>query len=388
MGKTLAERLDTALAYVAGLTQQRPCETALAILKDRRRLNETIQTLSNWSEGKNAENVDQLVEDLKDESFWLLMNELAPKVAERLYYRETPYGWETDLYADYRDKMSGGEAALVAQSACPEETLNQMLYDWYECQERDKKGSVSSAFRDLLLKHYSEEGVDLKMDDVDSYVEETFYVNYPEKHFLDQSFSCNITMDTGDGNYDFTLNCRYPSTGDVAFGGGDEARGPIDERASIVWLAKTQGYTAEQLRNALNEGDMSSPEGFLQSMRVELANTSTSALTVTFLVRLTLQQMIDINELIRQGSGSVRLRKDAETGLWDPWSGGGGPFEINLEKDVDIPAACIRSCMPDGQTAFNCREYSVSEVYGMCGSAWKDTLIKISQEETEEETNA
>ena len=61
------------------------------------------------------------------------------------------------------------------------------------------------------------------------------------------------------------------------------------------------------------------------------------------------------------------------TGLYDPWGGGGSVFEIELEKDVEIPLRIVRSAMPDGCDG----AASIAEVYGMCSSAWRDTLIAI-----------
>ena len=47
-------------------------------------------------------------------------------------------------------------------------------------------------------------------------------------------------------------------------------------------------------------------------------------------------------------------------------------LDIQLEKDVRIPIRFIRSALPDGGDG-----YSIDSVYGMCGSAWRDTVKKI-----------
>ena len=189
----------------------------------------------------------------------------------------------------------------------------------------------------------------------------------------------DIMVDTGDGNFDYTLNAAYPCWyGDY--------KDPIDPRAGIAWLAKTQGYTRGRLRRALRQGDMADPKGFLESMQVELANLPSAMSTVTFLVDLTLEQLIGLNRLIRLQDrdgrnydsrknpycGYVVIDKDTMTGLYDPWQGGGSVFEIQLEKDVRLPVKFIRSALPDGGDG-----YSVEEVYGMCGSAWKQGGVKM-----------
>ena len=185
-------------------------------------------------------------------------------------------------------------------------------------------------------------------------------------------------VDTGDGNYDYTLNSAYPCW----YG---NYKTPIDSKAGIAWLAKTQGYTRGRLKKALQQGDMSDPKGFLQSMQVELANLSSHMSTVTFLVELTLEQLIELNRLIRLQDrdghfydsrknpycGYIIIDKNTETGLYDPWNGGGSVFEIQLEKDVKLPIKYIRSALPDGGDG-----HSIDSVYGMCGSAWTRGGIK------------
>lgn len=70
---------------------------------------------------------------------------------------------------------------------------------------------------------------------------------YPEKEIdsnWNQYVPVSIMVDTGDGNYDYTLNSLYPS-----FYGRrcDE----IPEKSSLLWLAKQQGYDASDLKKAL-----------------------------------------------------------------------------------------------------------------------------------------
>ena len=121
---------------------------------------------------------------------------------------------------------------------------------------------------------------------------ELVYFLLPEKHFLDQSFRVNIMVDTGDGNYDYVLNSVYPCW----YGSYNQK---IDDRAGIVWLAKTQGYAKGQLWNVLRKGDVPAPKGFLESMRVEVANISSHMNTVTFLVEMTLRDLMELNRLIK-----------------------------------------------------------------------------------------
>ena len=131
---------------------------------------------------------------------------------------------------------------------------------------------------------------------------------------------------------------------------------------------------------------MAHPKGFLESMRVEVANIASAMCTVTFLVEMTLENLIELNRLIRLQDrnghfydatrnpycGYIILGKDTETGLYDPWNGGGSCFEIELERDVRLPVKYIRSALPDGGDGC-----SVERVYGMCGSAWRQGGVKL-----------
>lgn len=220
---------------------------------------------------------------------------------------------------------------------------------------------------------------------VDAFLGENSYVEYPRDHFLNQEFCVTILMDTGDGNYDFTLNSRFPAPN----GSGYCDDGAIPDKASIVWLAKTQGYTKGQLREALNKGDMRDPKGFLESMRVEMANLSSHMSAVTFLVKMTLCQLINLNVLIkaqdRNGRnydatknpdcGYLELGKKTTTGLFDCWSGAGSLLETKLEKDIEVPIKYIYRAIPDGGDGESYT--SVHNVYGVNDSLWTDTVQDI-----------
>lgn len=226
------------------------------------------------------------------------------------------------------------------------------------------------------------EGVTDKAEDLmrDLLLEMVQY-QLPEEHFLKQEFYVNIMLDTGDGNYDFTLNSPYP-----CWYGDYKAR--LHEKSSLLWLARQQGYNKTQLWRTLREGDMRDPKGFLESCRVECANLASHMATVTFLVRMTLEDLMELNRLVQLQDvnghqydatknpycGYVTLDKDTMCGLFDPWHGGGSILEIQLEKDVRLPIKYIWSAFPDGHGHGH---YDVGEVYGMCGSAWQQGGVKV-----------
>jgi hypothetical protein len=147
----------------------------------------------------------------------------------------------------------------------------------------------------------------------------------------------------------------------------------IDDKAGIVFLGKSQGYSKLELHDALREGDIADPHGFLETLRQELANLPSEISILTFLARMSLKDAIALNELIKAHSDkNVVIDKKAETGLYDPWSGGGSVLEIELEKDVVLPIKYIRSAMPDGYDGY----YSIEKTYGVVRSIWRADVVK------------
>lgn len=298
------------------------------------------------------------------------------------YTRQPDGTFRYEIYADYRDEMDVKTAIKILESKEPMEVFWDTLDEWY----RDYRWTLEDELEETVRSKLTAEdgpypdglsdGDDEALRDV---LLEMVCFDLPIDHYLKQTFPVDIMVDTGDGNCDYTLNAAYPCWYG-AYGA------PIDDRAGIVWLAKTQGYTRGRLQRALRQGDMTDPKGFLESMRVELANLPSAMSTVTFLVELTLEQLIELNRLIKLQDkdgrhydsrenpycGYIILDKDTMTGLYDPWQGGGSVLEIQLEKDVKLPIKFIRSALPDGGDG-----WPVGEVYGMCGSAWKRGGVKL-----------
>lgn len=295
--------------------------------------------------------------------------------------------FECEIYADYRDGMDAKTAIEILGAEDPEKAFWEKLDEWYMDYEMELRSELERKVEDALTKDDGPYPDGLE-DDVDLHDEllELVYFTLPDRHYLDQRFPVDIMVDTGDGNYDYTLNNLYPAYC------GYYNEGGIDPKASVAWLAKTQGYTKGKLWRALQDGDMRDPKGFLQSMRVEVANIASHMNTLTFLVELTLEQLMELNRLIRLQDrnghfydatknpycGYIVLEKKTMTGLYDPWGGGGSVFEIELEKDVRLPIRYIRSALPDGGDG-----YSIGEVYGMCYSAWTQGGVKIIHAPTE-----
>ena len=314
-----------------------------------------------------------------------LESAVAAILDKNYWYARQPDGmFRIEIYADCRDEMDSRTAAEICGSDDPAQALYEKLDEWYFEAELAYRADLEKEIRESLTRPdgpYPDGLGDPEEGYLNDIIMEQTYWAYPEEHFLNQEFNVNIMLDTGDGNYDFTLNSVYP-----CWYGDYNAR--LKEKSSLLWLARQQGYTKTRLWRALREGDMHDPEGFLESCRVECANLPSHMAAMTFLVKMTLADLIALNRCIRLQDrnghfydttknpycGYVTLGRDTMCGLFDPWSGGGSILEIQLEKDVRIPVKYIWSALPDG---CGHGRYGVGETYGMCGSAWKDTLLKI-----------
>jgi hypothetical protein len=158
-----------------------------------------------------------------------------------------------------------------------------------------------------------------------------------------------LILDTGDGNYDFTLNNLFSEK-------------KIANESALLWLAKKQGYTKTQLKAAIFENECGDSK-FLKSVRQECANVTTHMNALAFFVKITIKELIEYKEK----SGAVLIKKGTSCGLIDVWNGAGGVLEIQLEKDVKIPKNKIRSFTIDGGDG-----YGVDQIYGMSSSFWTE----------------
>ena len=172
-----------------------------------------------------------------------------------------------------------------------------------------------------------------------------------------------------DDNYDFWLNEHII-----------DEDGNVDkdaEKAGIVWLAKQQGYTLDQVVEILKDGDIEKPKTFLETVLQEVVN-GYGCEALTFCVKMTLGQAIALKEQMESNpNGSIVLDKKVECGLFDPWEGGGSVLEIACEKDVEIPFENIWKFYIDARRSN--RYDSIHNVYGTGDSIWRDCLKEIRE---------
>lgn len=249
------------------------------------------------------------------------------------------------IYADYRDKLSEDSIKKILEADEPMDEFYELFgydYNMYE---------FGALFKEL---EESFEGYEENEKEVDEWIREhvSFYID--TDHYLKETVCANIIIDTGDGNYDFTLNNLYQA---------DE----INEDSALLWLAKAQGYTKEQLEKATIAEEVSfSDSKLLKSIYQECLNTTSSMNALSFFVDMTIKDLIDY----KKKPWTIKLDKDVKCGLVDYWNGAGGILEIELEKELEIPSDKVRSFKIDGADG-----YGVGEIFGMCSTFWTDTII-------------
>lgn len=319
---------------------------------------------------------------MREEKRKLAMEHLYQVLKEKNMYEEKggkPAVHIETVYPDYRDKIDERSVLEILESEDPSLAFDEWIMENYEgYMDNIRCETVDQAMSKVYPMGEKEE-TEIR----DSLFEELYQLlefELPYDHFMSQEFEADLMIDTGDAGFDYACNSPYPHYYGVKGAG-------VEKDSSLVWLASTQGFSKKALEKALDMGDLADPHGFLESIRQEVANETSGMNCLTFLVKMSLKDLILLNGLIRlqkpEGKkiytadarpecGTLRISKDATCGFYDPWNGAGSVFEIELEKDIDLPVKYIRSCLPDSHF-----RWSVSVVYGMMDGAWTDSVCEI-----------
>lgn len=253
-----------------------------------------------------------------------------------------------EIYVDYTNKLSSESIQEIELSDNPRETFYNQ-FDLIEAEDTNFY-FVLKIIKDNWKEKYGK--YENYKDDIVDFLNENVYFNFPYGHFLNQELNVDIIVDTGDGNYDFTLN-------NFAIEGEE-----IEEKSSILWLAKQQGYTREQLEGAIRNQEFYNSK-FLKSIYAECINVTSHMNALAFFVKMTLRDFIEYLE----NPTNLTLNENSSCGLYDCWSGAGSLLDIQLEKPVTIPKEYIQINV-DGN-----RGYGIKEIHGMGNDFWKYTII-------------
>ena len=280
------------------------------------------------------------------------------------------YHFEIDV--DYRDGIDDSTAQEILESDSPRDILLEKLWDWYQESEWDIIDNLVDDFKEKVDPKLFEDANIIEDGNIDDYMirdifQDTIYIDYPEDWALGQEFCFNIIVSNGDDNYDFWLNEHLvDKTGEI-----DENA----EKAGLVWLAKQQGYTFEELIELLKDEEYVNSNKFISSLVSEIFS-GYGCEALTFCVKMTLGQAIALKEKMKSNpNGSIVIDKNVTCGLFNPWDGSGSILDITCEKDIEIPFENIWKFYIDEKRSN--RYDSIHNVYGTTDAFWKDFLKEI-----------
>ncbi len=174
--------------------------------------------------------------------------ELKDRIVEALnehYFKDENGLYYNEVYADYRDKLDDETAKEILKSRAPMEVLTEKMSEWYQESVWTLEDQAIDTLRnDSDLEAAYEENEDLFRDTLF----ELFYIKEPFDHYLKQDVEINIVLDTGNMNYDCTLD-------GFAHGYYGGREGEVDPRSSLLWLCEQQGVSKAELEQALKTGE-------------------------------------------------------------------------------------------------------------------------------------
>jgi hypothetical protein len=244
---------------------------------------------------------------------------------------------------------------LLAISSAPHK--NDAFYDLladYEDECRwDAQQSLKQAIRQAWTASIDgTEDFDALEGDIDDILMDLVDFTLDYDHYRQTPVHVNIMMNTGDGNYDFTLNNWL------------DREAVIEKESALLWLCRQQGYGKQAINKALKTHDcQGSP--LLTSIYDECANVATSMNALTFLVRMTVGDFMNWMD----DGGDITVSADTTCGLYDPWNGSGSLLGIQLEHPVRIPRRYVE---PHVDGARGC---SIDSIYYPVSTIWGDTVI-------------
>lgn len=205
------------------------------------------------------------------------------------------------------------------------------------------------------------EQFDVSLNDAIDIIRQECPVTYPIDAFTKEKFPVVIKMDTGDANSEFSVNLIEPAVD------GYPVK-DISDESSLLWLAKENGYSKKDFIHLMEDYDNINKKEypFIESVHTELLNTSSHCNDVIFIGQMNLEELAVAQ---RQG---VTVPRGTRCGLFDHSTGSGSLLEIDLQKDIYIPADKTFSILPDFD---NYLFHSVSSVYGV--NLWSDSDFDV-----------
>lgn len=291
---------------------------------------------------------------------------------------EDQYGME--IFVDYNEEFGNSTLTEISKADDSMQEMYNAATEW-EWNARDYYydellKEIKSEIGDNLYDEYEEE--------ISDYVNECVYWFLPDEVYA-QEVNVVVALDTGDANTDFT-ECNILNWYGRHGGYGDKDN-PLSELSPIRFIAESQGKLDEvkeiirlELDDEVEHYDGSRFSKFTKSIKQELENGASHMLGFIFLLKMKLKDFCSLREMVRTKTGSITISPKTECGLYDVWSGGGSVLEVELEKEIKIPADKIWDAWIDclGNNA-NGHGYRVDDVYGLWGGVWDYGDYKLEE---------
>lgn len=299
------------------------------------------------------------------------INEIITKYLDEnhAYFEHKDNMYVYTIEADYRDKIEPKQLKQICAEVDRESAFYELIDEAYLDAFADYENDILDDFK----KWYAKQNCGIDVNDVVNTLSENFddfiRINPDYNHFLNQAVNTLLILDTGDANYDFSLN---PNDSVVLYGIDDLSDEDIKllDKSSLVFLLNQCGYSKNDLLELISsEGDTS--DAFLKSVYNEIVNATSSMNAFVVLSSNTVEDLINFSNC-----DSVTVAKSAVCGLFDMWNGGGSILEIELPKELKISTSNIYNFIPD-EGSTNAYGYTVSNVYGMTGSCYESGAVTI-----------
>lgn len=272
----------------------------------------------------------------------------------------TPHGSDFifTVYTEFDDRLRHDQLDTISWASDKQAAFDTCIDDMQE-DFFDYEGEVEDELERTIAEHWDDTtSAPYDEDAVRDFLREYVHYEINADHYRQQSIQVNLLLDTGDSDYDFTLN-NFASY-------NAQPNAPIHSASSILWLVKQQGYTRSQLEHTLRHPERSD-DPFLQSVYEECSNVTSSMNALVFLVRMRLQTFIDWS----MHPQDLTLARTTPCGLYDPWNGAGGGLDITLARDVVLPVQYVK---PHIEGTLGC---GAQDVYGIHSRVWADSIQNL-----------
>ncbi len=246
------------------------------------------------------------------------------------------YNKELDMYSYTIDPFLDIEdIEHIVRSDTPQKTLTSIINSHVSFEYDTKIDSIIFA---LEHKYPNLSDNELFLECLNKYI----YGNV-KKSYLQQEINFNIMVDCGNKASGFKSD-RYSPWYKV-----------MPDDSSLLWLAKQQGYRKTELNAILKFGTNEYPDEHCLTSIFSEYMSSPQRSTLTFFVRLTIEQYLmiraeidneaqannNINAKRRMGRSFIMLDKSVQCGLTNPVSGETGNIGIILKKNIRFPIRYI-----------------------------------------------